>query len=306
MRDAPSPLPETLRLITGRQHLDIAPLAGGAIAQCFELERGKAFHWLRPADAVAVRARDPDRMASFPLIPFCNRIRDGRFRSGDLTVQLPPAPNGAVHSIHGTVRHLPWQVGRHDGHTALLYVDHARGAWPWHFAATQHFQLDAEALHVTLSVTNLDERPMPIGLGHHPYLPHRPGTRLRASLDAMWSSDADLLPTELTRPPFLRALAQGVELATLDLDNNFIGWDRRARVDWPQQRRALSLVAETPLDYFVLYCPRGRDHFCIEAVSNCTDWLNLRDAAPPASIGGAMLAPGGHYEARFSLLFERL
>ena len=34
--------------------------------------------------------------------------------------------------------------------------------------------------------------------------------------------------------------------------------------------RALVMAAEAPLDFFVLYCPRGADHFCAEPVSQCT------------------------------------
>lgn len=299
------PLPGTLRLTSGNVHLDVAPDAGGSIARLFEISGSRVFHWLRPASAEAVLSRNPDLMASFPLVPFCNRIRDGRFRFRGVDVQLPPAPDGRPHSLHGTVRHLSWQVGSHDRNSVLLYVDHARGAWPWHFAAAQHYSLDVGVLRVAMSVTNLDRHPMPVGLGHHPYLPNRYATRIRTSVRSMWATDEDVLPTDLVHPPFLQELRSGMPLSRLNLDNNFVGWERSARVDWPMDKRALILSAESPLDYFVLYCPSNLEHFCIEAVSNCTDWLNLRDDMPTEAIGGAILLPGEHIEARFSFHMER-
>jgi aldose 1-epimerase len=96
-----------------------------------------------------------------------------------------------------------------------------------------------------------------------------------------------------------------VVLAELDLDNNFTGWEHRTLVEWPPDargpRRSLLMQAETPLDYFVLYCPRGYDHFCAEPVSQCTDWLNLLPVHGAAAVGGARLAPGASLQARFTL-----
>jgi aldose 1-epimerase len=173
--------------------------------------------------------------------------------------------------------------------------------WPYRFDAEQHFWLDASAgLTVELMIVNLDDEPMPAGIGHHPYVPRRGDTRLTADVDAMWESDAQVLPTQLIRPPLLAALRQGVALQGLDLDNNFTGWSRRARVDWPDTGTALELVAEAPLDHFVIFCPPGFDHFCIEPVSNCTDWMNLAQRGP-AQVGGQLLAPGERLRARFAL-----
>jgi aldose 1-epimerase len=61
------------------------------------------------------------------------------------------------------------------------------------------------------------------------------------------------------------------------------------------------MQAESPLDYFVLYCPKGFAFFCAEPVSQCTDWLNLMDRYGPEPLGGARLDPGRTLEARFTL-----
>ncbi|MDB5967222.1 MAG: hypothetical protein JWQ72_3722, partial [Polaromonas sp.] len=146
---------------------------------------------------------------------------------------------------------------------------------------------------------------MPAGIGHHPYFPHLPGTRLRSDTAAMWRADADVLPVGLAPGGAVDALRVGTLLADLDLDNNFTGWQRTARIDWPADgpapARSLTLQAEPPLDYFVLYCPRGFPFFCAEPVSQCTDWLNLMPQYGHDVLGGARLEPGQSLAARFSL-----
>ena len=108
----------------------------------------------------------------------------------------------------------------------------------------------------------------------------------------MWRGDAEVMPVALEPTPEVARLREGVRLADLDLDNNFTGWQHQARIEWPASSRALVVAAESPLDFFVLYCPRGGDHFCAEPVSQCTDAINLSGRHGPDEVGGAVLAPG--------------
>jgi aldose 1-epimerase len=61
------------------------------------------------------------------------------------------------------------------------------------------------------------------------------------------------------------------------------------------------MEAQPPLNYFVLYCPRGYDYFCAEPVSQCTDWLNLLPHYGQGALGGSRLAPGETLQVRFTL-----
>nr|WP_315204222.1 aldose 1-epimerase [uncultured Albidiferax sp.] len=297
-------IPDLVWLHAGHTHLAIAPAIGGSIAALYTLDGHsaltdppKAFHWLRPATPAALQARDPLRMASFPLVPWCNRIRNGQAQVLGHTLALPDM-GGIAHAIHGLGWQAAWTVAEATADTLTLAYSHPGGAWPWAFTAQQQFRLTAQGLHCALSLRNDGTAPMPAALGHHPYFPRRPGTRLRCAVEAMWESDAALLPLRLGHPPFLPALREGLALDTLDLDNNFTGWDRRFSIDWPTHNRQLVLEADAPLDYFVLYCPRGADHFCAEPVSNCTDWLNL---GPGPAVGGSTLAGGATLASSFRL-----
>lgn len=285
----------------GPLRLCISPEAGGSVAAFESLvpsrNGGPPVQWLRPATAQALAARDPLGMASFALLPWCNRLRHGRAMAQGRSIVLAPNHN-SPHAIHGLGWRLPWQVASRTVHGVSLVLSVPASGWPWAFTAWQDYALEEDGLACTLRLRNDSDGAMPFGLGHHPYFPHEPGTRLATHVQQMWASDADLLPTQLVQPDFLPALARGMNLAKLDLDNNFTGWRHLCRIDWPGREQALLLSAEPPLDYFVLYCPPGLDHFCAEPVSNCTDWLNLPPGSPA---GGGVLPAGQTATARWRL-----
>lgn len=304
--------PELVRLAAGELRLLLAPEAGGAIAaftrQWREGKRRRELHWLRPATAAGLAARNPLDMASFPLVPFCNRIRHGRASFEGREIRFPPNHPGedAPHPLHGIGWLRPWRVSCVEERTAELVLDvEASGAWPWRFSAWQRFTLSEHELAVGMGVRNEDTAAMPVGIGHHPYFPHHPGTRLQSAAEAMWRGDAEVMPVALETGGPVKRLREGVLLAELDLDNNFTGWQHAARVDWPADlhgpKRGIVMQAGAPLDYFVLYCPRGDGHFCAEPVSQCTDWLNLLPRYGHGPLGGARLEPGAELAMAFTL-----
>lgn len=279
-----------LELRAGELIANLAPAVGGGIASFYSQRGEQQQHWLRPCSAP--NPATPWTMASYPLVPYANRIRDGRSSFGPRPLTLLANYPDSKHAIHGTAWQQPWQVVSQARDHATLVLDSPAGVWPYAFRAEQRFTLDAQTgLTVALSVTNTDTVDMPVGVGHHPYVPHRAGTRLTTDVQAMWGGDAEVMPTTLQTPDFLATLRSGIKLDTLDLDNNFIGWNQQARVDWPDTGTALVMTAQSPFDYFVLYCPQGGDIFCIEPVTNCTDWMNLAQQGQ-GNVGGQLLAPG--------------
>jgi aldose 1-epimerase len=294
-----------ITLRAGELVVEIAPEVGGSIAAFYQVHEGARFDWLRPASAEALEQRQPEGMASFPLVPFCNRIRNGRAVFQGRRIAMPPNRGTSPHTIHGIGWQMPWAVRDVGSRHATLVLDCPSSIWPYRFLATQHFALFEDRLEVSMEVENRDTATMPLGFGHHPYLPHRPGTVLQTEVERIWVSDDEVMPVELKRDALVEQLSQGVPLAEVVADNNFTGWSRRAQVSWPGVGRhggdaRLTLSADSPLDYFVLYSPPGGDHFCIEPVSNCTDWLNLSDV-PRGSLGGAELRPGERLAARFAI-----
>jgi len=96
--------------------------------------------------------RQGDRFGCFPMVPWCGRIRDGRFRDGATVQQMPL--NSPPHAIHGTVRDGAWHTARVNADEAVLTYDLVE-PWPYAGRVTQQFALTPEALTLTMSVETI-------------------------------------------------------------------------------------------------------------------------------------------------------
>jgi len=73
--------PSTVILLrAGHAEAGVAPHIGGSLTHFHWHDGARTIHWLRWAAAAADRVDGTaERLACFPLVPFSNRIRDGRF-----------------------------------------------------------------------------------------------------------------------------------------------------------------------------------------------------------------------------------
>ncbi|MEO8156353.1 MAG: aldose 1-epimerase [Betaproteobacteria bacterium] len=285
-----------ISISAGALHLEIAPSIGGSIARFYSKEKGPSVEWLRPASAEGLAQGNPQMMSSFPLVPFSGRVRDGRFVFGGRHISLVHNFGNSPHAIHGNAWKLPWKITAHDAASASLVLEHERGDWPFAYRAEQHFVLTPRSLEIELLISNTDAAAMPVGIGHHPYFPYTESMTLQAEVSQMWESEHDM-PVRLTRNDTVESLARGLKMASVKLDNNFIGWKHAATLRWPETGRRLRMTAQTPLSYLVVFTPPSRDFLCVEPVSNTVDWLNLGDL-PAEQIGGAILSPGASISGR--------
>jgi len=292
--------PSLVVLSSGDTTLVVAPEVGGSIAAYFDVVREhtsqRVLHWLRPATRAALAACDPLRMASFPLFPYCNRIRDARFEFDGRTIDLGGDGNGYAHALHGHAWRRPWRVGARTASSVELHFEHVpdsekRGDWPFRYRASQRIELLGDALRVTLAAQNLSEGPMPFGMGHHPYYPRTSNTVITAHLDEMWHADAHVLPTHLGPHGAVDALRRGMSADAFDLDNNFGGWARSATIAWPDEARSVTMTADAPFDHLVVFAPANDVQLCVEPVTNTTDCFNANDGARERS-GYRVLQPG--------------
>ncbi len=293
-----------IELRSGDTRVTVAPQIGGAIAAYCDVAdsaNGEPLHWFRPATQAALAERDPLKMGSFPLFPYCNRIRDARFVFEGHTIDLSGDGNRFAHALHGHAWRREWRVGERTANAVELHFDHEPdahlpGDWPFRYVAQQRIELIGNALHVTMRARNLSDRAMPFGMGHHPYHPRTPHTQVHAQVRAMWHADGDVLPTHLGAHPSVDALSCGMSADAFELDNNFAGWSREATVTWTDERRSVTLRAEAPFNHLVVFAPANDPQLCVEPVTNTTDCFNAGIA--PDRTGGQVLAPDEEVVAR--------
>ena len=285
------PSSSVITLRAGRASVGIAPGIGGSITHFRWLDGAHLHDWLRPATADDLAARTADRLACFPLVPVSNRIRDGRFAFGAHAVSLPLNQWPQPHAEHGHGWQSAWSVVAREDDRLTIEYDHAAGAWPFPYRARQAFALTADELRVTLSIDNRGRETMPAGLGLHPYFPRTGRCTLAAAVDAMWATDAEVMPTQLVGADPRLADGSGLPIAEAVLDNAFTGWRRQATIQWPERGASLALDADPPLGFLVVYTPLGEDYFCAEPVSHCTDAFNFA-AQGRGDTGMLTLMPG--------------
>jgi aldose 1-epimerase len=111
------------------------------------------------------------------LLPWPNRIADGRYEFDGEAEQLPLDEPERGNAIHGLVRWAPWRVSdRRPDSVTLEHLLHPRPGFPFALALRVHYTLDADGLGVHLEATNVGARPCPYGAGAHPYLALDTGT----------------------------------------------------------------------------------------------------------------------------------
>jgi aldose 1-epimerase len=117
----------------------------------------------------------PDTMADGGrgqvLVPWPNRVRDGRWTWEGEDLQLSISEVGGGNAIHGLVRWVGWSTEEHstDAVTLSATVWPSPG-YPFRLGLTATYRLDDDGLSVRLVARNQGDRPAPYGVGQHPYL----------------------------------------------------------------------------------------------------------------------------------------
>jgi aldose 1-epimerase len=261
-----------LELASGRSRLVLVPDLGGGIAEWSWQREGRSVPLFRPWDRSSA---DPYTFASFPLVPWSNRISGGGFDSAAGFVPLTPNRADDPYPIHGHGFMRPWKVSAHLADRAELVLESAPEDVPWRYRAVQRLELDEGRLTHRLSVTHLGPEPMPYGLGLHPYFPRSATTRLSFAVTGAWESRPDRIPLRLVEPPPAEWDFRGGRLVEGDalIDNCFTGWDGQATIDLPEEGVALTLRSRTP--YLLLYRPPDFPFFCLEPVTHPIDAIHL-------------------------------
>ncbi len=267
-----------IRLQAGALSCALAPELGGALLSLSLGDRPL----LRPSPAGAT---DPLAMASFPLVPYANRIAQGRFTHDGELHQLPLNFGDHPHSIHGLGWQRAWQVAEASTDRARIVQHHAGMAgWPWPYAAEQIIALTPDMLSLTLRVTNSGDSAMPLGLGFHPYFAADAATRLCFNAKNLWLSSPDMLPERSAPADHFGDWTSARPVAGDRLiDNVYEGWDGTAHILHGDDMH-LTLQAERA-DWLHLYRPPGASFFCVEPVTHRPDAIN-------APGGMALLEPG--------------
>ena len=121
---------------------------------------------------------------------------------------------------------------------------------------------------IGLSLTNRHNRPVPMGLGFHPYFPRRDRTTLRFCANYFWLEGPGHLPTDPLRTPRELDFTAPRLLPRTWRNNCYSGWDGSAEVAQPDLGYRLLMQSSPNLGELMFYVPLEGGRFALEPQSH--------------------------------------
>jgi aldose 1-epimerase len=301
-------VPTLYTLTNDHWQVGLLPETGGGIAFA-RLRIGAAWvDFMRPtasSDYGNVRL-----CASFPLVPWSNRLREARFTFRGVAYQL--AANSADGTaIHGVGRYHPWALDHADARRVSMTLDsRALGGvnFPFAFRATQTYRLDGRRFLIDLGLHNDSESPFPAGFGHHPYFQRAlTGPQDTIALELPYTYQFDLTNDLASSAPV--PIADRVDfrrlrpLEDVQIDACLTGRlpGRPNHFVYAQSGAEVHFDSDDMFACTILFSPAGKPYFAVEPVTNANDGFNLYERGIPGT-GVFVLEPGQRRQG--SMWFE--
>lgn len=268
---------EHYRISSNMLHAELCPSMGGRL---LKLAAAGGPDILVPATPQSFDTLHWPRAGAYPLIPYHNRIEGGQIAVDGEAFQLPAHPAASPHTLHGPGHTKPWKLVEHTSSRLVMRLSyHQDDHWPWTFEAFQDFALEGNVLTLGLTLKNFDERPMPGGLGWHPYF----ASTDQVSVDAKygWPHGDDYLPLGQRVPVTNRR-------STKYLPTQYLQ-------DWTEAEvrgaDGYSSRVTATSAFIGLVVHRGdQAHICVEPVSHIANAWNLK--GDPVTSGARIMRPG--------------
>ncbi len=163
-----TPSGQQFELRCGEQHATIVEVGGGV--REYRVGHRDVLQPY-PVDAMC------DGAHGAPLIPWPNRLADGRYRFAEADYQLALTEPDKHNAIHGLLRWRSWRpIHQSEDRIVMAARLHPLEGYPFLLDVEIEYLLDVAGLTVTTTATNAGNRPCPYGCGQHPYL--SPGSGL--------------------------------------------------------------------------------------------------------------------------------
>lgn len=218
--------------------------------------------------------------ASFPLVPFGNRIEYNGFTLDGRDYGFLPNAADPLY-LHGDGWLERWDVDKADQTSVTLSLRHRPSPIsPYDYSARQTISVTENSVILRLSVRHEGENSLLYGLGQHPFFARTAQTRLTAPAQAVWGERDGHLPDESGPLPADLDFAMPGLLPQRFVNNAFTGWSRHASIKWPELRLAADIDAGSLHDVYMLYMPADRtDFFCFEPMTHLPNAHHMPDYA---------------------------
>jgi aldose 1-epimerase len=277
------------------------------------LKYKKDSEWLdimRPTPDEAVTNREAGLFASFNMIPYSNRIENGRLVYNGKKYSLE-INNSDGHTIHGDVRTRPWKLITHQQDMVAMEFDSRCFddiSWPFDFTSKIEYRLDGNILTTSMVLKNCSEQIMPGGMGIHPFFMRKltEGDEVFVKIPT-----CGIYPGESTIPtghwieiPDDINFEQEKRLQIMDLDKCYRVLNQPSYIRWDKSRVRLAMESDEIFKHMIVFCPKDNsEYFALEPVTNCNNAFNMKEAGIDDT-GTIDLAPGQEMSGKIEIKLE--
>ena len=260
------------------------------------------------------------------LFPFPNRLRDGRYTHEGVTYQFDINNADTQNAIHGFSKDVPMTVEKvktdsSEGSITCEYQhDGTHKAYPFQFNFKITFSLKSNnetelslraergrrgsELEINMQFTNLENKPIPVGLGWHPYFrisEQSDDTSLQMPDCQLIMIDERMLPTGEKRA--FKDFETLKKIGTTFLDNGFYinNQTKNAEVILQSELGTLTYWQETgegKWNYVQVFTPPHRQSIAVEPMTCNMDAFNNKD-------GLVLLTPQATLKGKFGVIFSK-
>lgn len=124
-------------------------------------------HLVEPIDGTT----SPPFASGIILVPWPNRVRDGRWVRDGVERQLDITETARGNALHGLARFADYEIREQSASSVTLglFLPPQHG-WPFPLDTWVRYELRPDGITVTHGVTNLGSEPAPYATGAHPFL----------------------------------------------------------------------------------------------------------------------------------------
>lgn len=158
---------------TGHQ-IHLERVVGNATVNATVTSIGAGLRVLRVGGIDIIQGFPEDAEVAFGagqiLIPWPNRVRDGKWSLDGEDFQLPINEEDLHNALHGFLRALPHQVMASSAESVLLHATiPASDGYQWELSVVTEYVLTDAGVSITHRITNASATPAPVAVGSHPF-----------------------------------------------------------------------------------------------------------------------------------------
>lgn len=281
------------KLTSDALELEFLPEAGG------RMHRLRAFEQdvLRTPPRPEAHLTDPFYWGAFPLVPWSNRVSEGRIDFDRRAARVPC--NDGRFAIHGETFLRPWELVA----PGALVCTGGAGAFPWPYTAELRYTLDGAALTITLAITNSGASDLPAGLGIHPWFDASDGLLVALPAELAYPL-ANHVPAGEPRPVRDRLNRRALSPVPWGTDDLWTGLTEQAiELAWPTRGLRARFAFTDAATHVVMAAFAQQQAIAIEPVTHAIDGFRLLAGGRRGAV--AVLTPGATLAVAYTLAFAR-